>query len=256
MTQQVRGESTPWKSQRGAWSSIGLGLGCLVGCGGFEEPPPPQAPDVHASPLMVRADPPGHEFSGATIVRLRPMAGSVDIFYTVDGAPATAGHATPYTGALELESTTLLNYIARDANGAWSAPGSELYVSKPPATEVKNARRGLRHDPEMVFFAWKPGDPVPMREVITLTAFGEEPVTIASIRLVRNPGGQFFWEAGAFELELPEERPTLQPGESMQLEVSYEPTSSFRSAAIEVRSDDDRSEGRKLIEVWGRSSAW
>lgn len=206
---------------------------------------------------MVRADPPGHEFSGATIVRLRPMAGAdIDIFFTLDGSPATADHAQRYQGALELESTTLLNYIARDPAGAWSAPGSELYVAKAPALEVKDVRRGLAHDPDMVFFAWKAGDPTPMRQTITLTAFGVEPVTIASIRLVRNPAGQFFWEAGAFELELPAERPTLAPGESMEFDVTYEPTASFRSAAIEVRSDDERSDGRKLIEVWGRASAW
>lgn len=250
---QTSGESTPWERQWRTWSITGLA--CFVGCGGFEPPEPPQSPEISASTLMVRADPPGHEFTGATIVRLRPMDGAdVDIYYTVDGTPATDGRAVRYEGALELESTTLLSYTARDASGAWSMPGSELYVARPRPVELKEVRRGLDHDPEMVFFAWKAGDRVPLREVVTLTSIGIEPLDISSIRLVRNPAGQFFWEQGAFQLELPERR-ALAPGESMEIELSYQPTASFRSAAIEIISNDERNEGRTLIEVWGRA-AW
>lgn len=213
---------------------------------------------MRSSPALVRADPPGHEFSGSTIVRLRPMESApIEIYYTTDGSVPTSEHATLYTGALELEATTLLNFIARDTDtGSWSMPGSELYTAKREEVQAQDVARGLHHDPQMVFFVWQPGAAVPMRETVRVVSGGSEPVTIRSIRLVRNPTGQFFWVDGAFELTVADDRRVLAPGEVLELELSYMPTSTFRSAAIEILSDSERSGGRTLIEVWGRTSAW
>lgn len=241
-----------------AWSGAALASWVLAGCGGYGylPPPPPEAPDVNASPLMVEADPPGHEFESSTIVRLRPVEGmDVDIFYTLDGSPATDEHAKRYEGALEIESTTLLNYIAKSAT-SWSTPGSELYVAMRPTVEAQDAKRTFRSDPDSIFFAWQPGDPAIMRETITLTANGVEPIRIASIRLGAIPSGQFFFEYGAFTLSEVPGPTTLAPGESLSFEVSYAPTATLRSAAIMVESDSDKNEGKTLIEVWGRVSAW
>lgn len=250
-------ESTPTEKSSRILAVMGWGA-FAAACGGFEFPPPPESPDVRSSPALVRADPPGHEFSGSTIVRLRPMESApVEIYYTTDGSVPTGEHAEVYTGALELEATTLLNFIARDtATGAWSMPGSELYTAKREEAVAQDVARGLYQDPQMVFFVWQPGAAVPMRETVRLVSGGREPVTIRSIRLVRNPAGQFFWVDGAFELTVPDDRRVLAPGEALEVDLSYMPTSTFRSAAIEVLSDSERSEGRTLIEVWGRTSAW
>ncbi len=214
-------------------------------------------PEVSASQALVRASPPGGEFAGQTTVELLSMVpAAVEIFYTTDGSPATSEGALPYRGPIQLDGTTLLSFIAKGANGAWSVPGTELYVSKATPVGVKPVARAIRLTPsDVVFFAWRPGDPVPMEQVVRAVSVGTEAVHIDAVELGDNQNGQFYSDPSAFDVSV-EGSALLYPGQAISIHVKYSPTETLRSAQITIRSNELQRDGRTSFELWGRISPY
>ena len=229
----------------------------LTACNLPEQTQIEQPPEVSASQALVRASPPGGEFAGQTTVELLSMVpAEVEIFYTTDGSPATSEGAVPYTGPIKLDGTTLLSFIAKGANGAWSVPGTELYVSKATPVGLKPVARALRLTPsDVVFFAWRPGDPVPMEQVVRAVSVGTEAVHIDAVELGDNQNGQFYSDPSAFDVSV-EGSALLYPGQAISIHVKYSPTETLRSAQITIRSNELQRDGRTSFELWGRISPY
>ncbi len=237
---------------------IGLfGALLLTACNLPEQSQIELPPEVSASQALVRASPPGGEFAGQTTVELLSMVpAAVEIFYTTDGSPATSEGALPYRGPIQLDGTTLLSFIAKGANGAWSVPGTELYVSKATPVGVKPVARAIRLTPsDVVFFAWRPGDPVPMEQVVRAVSVGTEAVHIDAVELGDNQNGQFYSDPSAFDVSV-EGSALLYPGQAISIHVKYSPTETLRSAQITIRSNELQRDGRTSFELWGRISPY
>ena len=238
---------------RMAWAAVLLPW--VAACGGADfDDREPVAPHVVLSSIPVFAEPPGHQFEEPTRVALEvPEQPGAEIFYTLDGSPATGPDALPYEGPIHIDRTTVLNFIAMTPRSVWSEPGTELYVARRAPVIASSDPRALRADPELMFFAWQPGQARPMRDSVRITATGSEPVSIESISLGVSPHGAMFADPSAFRLLEGAHPVVLAPGQVHELVVGYQPTETLRSAAIVLRT----SEGREvLVDLWGRVSNW
>ncbi|MFO0726175.1 MAG: chitobiase/beta-hexosaminidase C-terminal domain-containing protein [Myxococcota bacterium] len=206
---------------------------------------------------MVRASPPGGEFAGSTTVQLLSMVSDqVEIFYTTDGSPATSKDAKPYDGPLTFDGTTLLSYIAKAPDGTWSSPTTELYVAKNAPASLRAVARAIRLQPDdVIFFAWKAGDPIPSEQVVHAVSVGTEPVAIQRVELGTDPQGGFFSDPSAFGVTVTGPS-LLLPGESIEIRVSYTPSEKLKSAQITIFSNELQGNGTTPLELWGRISPY
>jgi hypothetical protein len=223
----------------------------LAACGASEGDLPPAPFD---SSLPVIAAPRGTVFSQPIKVSLKDTQGS-RIYYTIDGMMPTDTSAVPYEGPIELESTTLLQFVARLPDGRWSPAGRELYTYDPGLPVIAEPEhRGRLRPGDILFFAWRSGDPVPMTDVVEIASVGRRPLVVRRLELLPNPAGAFFFDANAFEIPTLDEPVILAPGTSMQLTIRYRPTPTLRSVVLRVVCDSD--DGPLDLELWGRISPW
>jgi hypothetical protein len=226
-------------------------LTTFAACGAPDANLPPAPLD---SSLPVIVTPRSTVFSEPIRVSLRDTQGS-RIYYTLDGMMPTDTSAVPYEGPIELKSTTLLQFVARLPDGRWSPAGRELYTYDPGLPVIAEPEhRGRLRPGDILFFAWKAGDSVPMTETVEVASVGKRPLVVRRLELLPNPAGAFFFDPEAFEVPAIDEPVILAPGTSLSFEISYRPTATLRSAVLRVVCDSD--DGPLDLEMWGRISPW
>lgn len=235
-------------------SSCILAAAFLLGaCGGEETD---TRTEIKRSTLLVAANPPGHTFSDSVVVELSSEA-SADIFYTLDGTSPAGQDGMRYDEPIRIDKDALLTFIAVDGE-RWSAPATELYEKDVPLPEPKILGRALYVDDDNLVFSARRGQPGRMRKTVRVQSVGLQRVRIEDIYVTVHPQSWSFWEEGVFQIESEPETPRyLQPGERMELEVSYAPTETIRTAVLVIQSDEQRSEGGYvLIDLMGRIWDW
>ena len=230
----------------------GIALGLLASCG--SEPAP--APEETGAPLSVAAEPQGYEFLGSTSVELIASE-PAQIFYTTDGEEPTSEHARIYRGPIELKESTYLTFIAFGDGEIWSPPRRELYVYAPTiAPQPQRVARALELTPDHLFFGAQLGEDSILEHKVTIRSIGPASVNITSLALGINAKGSSFWEPGIFSIDGGGGARILRSGESLTLTVRYQPTETFRSAAVIIESDEERNGGHQEVELWGRRISW
>jgi hypothetical protein len=211
---------------------------------------------VNASSLSVSAQPPGYDFENQTQVTLAPSK-PANIYYTTDSSAPSDKNGSLYQGPITLTTSTLLSFIAVSDDGIWSKPVAELYSLMPAPPTVSQAPRLLKTDPDSLVFTVAPVDrDVPQQQQLRIESFGSSPVTIQSITLDANPKGTAFWDPTAFSLGALTLPTTLVPGQQLEIDVTYMPSDSFKSAAVMIQSDENPNSGSRMVEVWGRILNW
>jgi hypothetical protein len=225
----------------------------IFSCGGEE---PDTDLEIKRSTLVVAADPPGHQFEGAVSVELS-TGGPSTIFYTLNGMSPFGSEAIEYRGPIQIEDSVLLTFVAKEGD-LWSEPASELYERDDPLVAPDPLLRALTVDDDQIVFSAKRGEAEPMLKSIRLRATGLQPVSLHDIYITINPDSWSFWEEGSFELETQVETPrSLEPGDSLELVVSYVPTETLRTAVLVIESNDQRTlDGVISIDLTGRIWDW
>jgi hypothetical protein len=207
--------------------------------------------ELNDAALSVRAEPPGHTFDGTVRIELaadRPAA----IYYTLDGSSPTSETAQLYEHPLDLSEGTLLTFIGVSSDGAWSEPRVELYQQKREQTPTRTPRHALDVSTDAIFFSVESEHP-PV-ETVRIRSTGLDRARVDRLELAVNPTGGAFYEQGIFRIRaLPALPVSLAPGETLEVELEYQPTATLRSAALVIVSNDERTtDGVHLIQLWGR----
>ncbi len=230
--------------------TIGAGILLLNACGADE-----LAPAEKPSGLFVAAMPSGFTFEQRTHVELTSSR-PAEIYYSTDGRTPTAEDGTRYDGPIEITDSTLLSFIAISGDGVWSAPGSELYRPMADNGAPELVPRILDLEQDVLFFDARPGRRDRVERSLRLRSRGNESVRVQAIYLAKNRSSLGFYEEGVFRIEAGAESRLLGPGETMDVVMSYEPTSSFRGATLVIESDEQRHGGIQTVELWGRVLDW
>ena len=225
----------------------------IVGCGGQETDP---ELEIKRSTLIVSADPPGHTFEESVSVELS-TGGPSEIFYTLNGQTPFGDAAIRYESPIVLEENALLTFVAREGE-LWSEPVTELYERYVDLVAPDPLARALTLDDDQIVFSAQRGDEGPLHKSVHVRASGIQRVAIHDIYLTINSHSWSFWEEGIFGLETGFEAPGyLNPGESIELVVSYIPTETLRTAVLVIESDEQRTtDGVVTIDLTGRIWDW
>jgi hypothetical protein len=228
--------------------AAGAVLTCFA-CGGE-----PAALDIEGEPLMVAAVPPSSSFEGVTTVSLESSRPAT-IYYSLKGEDPFGEDGHLYTGPIEIADSTLVTFIAIGHDGVWSQPGTELYSPVIPLIPPDPIPRSLSIDRDAYFFT------VPDEHEVTTTflvrSIGFEPVHIERAFIGAHPDGSGFYEEGIFKVETEIEPMELNPGEQIEIEVSYVPTQTLRGGALIIESNSMRhEEGYVIVQLWGRTISW
>lgn len=219
-----------------------------LGCGGAEAPltGPPE-------PIAVQATPRGGDFDAPVSVVLESSRPG-EIYYAMGGA-SPLDEGTLYEGPVEVDEPTLLSFIAVSEDGVWSKPASELYTYRTERSPASKATRLLLFGSTGLFFTAF-HDEERVERTFDVHSVGVEPVTIHRMFIGEGNGG--FYQRGIFvlESEWPDDL-VLDPGEKIRLTVSYQPTSTLRTAAVVLETDGMRVEdGLHVIPLTGRINDW
>jgi hypothetical protein len=183
--------------------------------------------------------------------------GASQIFYTLDGSPPFGDAAILYQGPLVLQHNALLTFVAQDGD-LFSEPVTELYELDENLVAPDPLARALTLDDDQIVFSARRGDEGPLHKSVRVRASGIQRVAIHDIYLTINSDSWSFWEEGIFGLETGFEAPGyLNPGESIELVVSYIPTETLRTAVLVIESDEQRTmDGVVTIDLTGRIWDW
>ena len=182
--------------------------------------------------------------------------GQAEIFYTVNGMSPFGEEAIRYDGPILIDQNALLTFVAKDGD-LWSEQGTELYELKEDLQAPDLVARALTVDDDNLVYQVSRGEEGPMSKAVTIRSVGLQPVEIQNIYITMNPNSWSFWEEGIFKLETPFTPGYLNPGESIELVVSYTPTETLRTGLLVIQSNEQRTnDGYVTIGLTGRIWDW
>ena len=132
---------------------------------------------ISGAAVTVSASPRGGLYNAAQSVTLTASDAGSKIFYTTDGTAPTAA-STPYTGPINIGTTTTLKFIAVNAAGTASAVATEVYTidTQAPTASANPAGGTFNAAQSVTLSASEPGK-------IFYTTDGSAPTTASSLYL-------------------------------------------------------------------------
>jgi len=229
------------------WTAIALALWATA-CGDA----PGEADARPSEGVSVFAIPAGSGFEGAVVVSLQADRPS-RIVYTRDGTLPSASNSPEYTGPLRLTDSTLLTFMAVGEDGTRSSIVEEWYArGDDDRTPIEMPAKSIRIAPDRVVFTPEPGVDESTRRV-RVESIGSEPVTVFA--LTYGPAGTASnsYDPDAFRIVPSTTDPVIQPGEAVELAITYFTTRTSRTMVVNVETDAENvSRGTASLFLFGR----